>query len=254
MRIGICKLCGLEKELKKSHVIGRGVFKKALEGSTYSLRFDNKVKKVINDQDQWSTYMLCGLCEHELNSKYENYALNVLRNKLKSIKHKTRENHFEIQGVDQEKLMLYLFSIIWRGIESEHDVFKKLNIFHEFPILKEFIKWSVKNNKIVRSECFDLKISKLISNIGIDIGEISFISNFSCQVDKQKRIHYYIVFEGYKFEFFFMTGFGQKLNDIGVLKKNKRILKMPYVEVFSIPELKSQILEMLESKNTDLKT
>ncbi|UMN10600.1 hypothetical protein [Acinetobacter baumannii] len=88
MKKGICKLCDLEKELKRSHVIGRAVFKKALNGANYALRLDKQHKKVIKDQDQWATYMLCGDCEHDLNTKYEGYSLDILRNKKKSVKHK----------------------------------------------------------------------------------------------------------------------------------------------------------------------
>ncbi|MDT0130470.1 hypothetical protein FPK48_21345, partial [Acinetobacter baumannii] len=100
MKKGICKLCDLEKELKRSHVIGRAVFKKALNGANYALRLDKQHKKVIKDQDQWATYMLCGDCEHDLNTKYEGYSLDILRNKKKSVKHKKRDNHYEIQGVN----------------------------------------------------------------------------------------------------------------------------------------------------------
>lgn len=38
MKKGICKLCDLEKELKRSHVIGRAVFKKALNGANYAFK------------------------------------------------------------------------------------------------------------------------------------------------------------------------------------------------------------------------
>ncbi|KCX20397.1 hypothetical protein J472_4197, partial [Acinetobacter baumannii 18689] len=50
MKKGICKLCDLEKELKRSHVIGRAVFKKALKGANHALRFDKKHNKVVKDQ------------------------------------------------------------------------------------------------------------------------------------------------------------------------------------------------------------
>ncbi|EXD56002.1 hypothetical protein J493_3816, partial [Acinetobacter baumannii 653020] len=162
MKNGICKLCDLEKELKRSHVIGRAVFKKALKGANHALRFDRQHNKVVKDQDQWATYMLCGECEQKLNKKYEEYSLNVLRDRMKSVKHKKRDSHYEIQGVDQKKLILYLLSIMWRGIESNHEVFKKLKIFDESPVAKNFLKKSVKNEQVFLTECFDLRISKLV--------------------------------------------------------------------------------------------
>ncbi|WP_296280324.1 hypothetical protein [uncultured Acinetobacter sp.] len=252
MKYGICKLCDKGKELKKSHVIGRAVFRKALMGSNYALRFDPNFKKVVKDQDQWATYMLCGDCEHKLNSRYETYALNALRNRVKSVKHKQKNEYFEIQGIDQTKLNLYLLSIVWRGIESNHEVFEKFNIFNISPLVKKLLKDCINNERLYRSEFFNIRVSKLVNTIEtLKIKEIDFITNFSCNIDEKKRIRYLIIFEGYSFEFFFLTDVSQIVSGLGVLKKNKRILKMPYIDVFSIPEFRKSLLEMLDSQKIE---
>ncbi|MCT6584792.1 hypothetical protein [Acinetobacter baumannii] len=249
MKKGICKLCDLEKELKRSHVIGRAVFKKALKGANHALRFDRQHNKVVKDQDQWATYMLCGECEQKLNKKYEEYSLNVLRDRMKSVKHKKRDSHYEIQGVDQKKLILYLLSIMWRGIESNHEVFKKLKIFDESPVAKNFLKKSVKNEQVFLTECFDLRISKLVSLIApFSEMELDFITDIYCNIDEKQRIRLLTIFEGYCFEFFFLTDKSQFLTGLGVLKKNKSILKMPYIDIFSIPEFQKSLLVMIESQ------
>lgn len=252
MEKGICKLCDLEKELKRSHVIGRAVFKKALKGANYALRLDKEHNKVIKDQDQWATYMLCGDCEHKLNKKYEDYSLKVLRNKIKSVKHKKRNNYYEIQGVDQKRLMLYLLSIMWRGIESNHEVFNKLKIFDESPVAKNFLKESVKNERIFLTECYDLRISKLVSLVApFDTMDLDFITDIYCNIDDKQRIRFLTIFEGYSFEFFFLTDKSLFLSGLGVLKKNKSILKMPYIDVFSIPEFRKSLSDMLESQKSN---
>ncbi|EMC2018470.1 TPA: hypothetical protein OXQ53_003006 [Acinetobacter baumannii] len=247
MKKGICKLCDLEKELKRSHVI-----KKALNGANYALRLDKQHKKVIKDQDQWATYMLCGDCEHDLNTKYEGYSLDILRNKKKSVKHKKRDNHYEIQGVNQKKLILYLISIIWRGIESSHEVFNKLKFFDESPVAKNFLKECIKNDRVVLTECYDVRISKLVSTItSFKNEELDFITDIHCSIDNNERIRFLTIFEGYCFEFFYYTDSSQSVSSLGVLKKNKRILRMPYIDVFSIPEFRKSLLDMLEAQNSN---
>ncbi|MGR2922394.1 hypothetical protein [Acinetobacter sp. 1125_18A] len=252
MKFGICKLCDEEKELKNSHVIGRAVFRKALKGSKYTLRFDPNFKKVVKDQDQWASYMLCGECEHKLNSRYETYALDALRNRIKTVKHKEKNEYFEIQGIDQTKLNLYLLSILWRGIESNHEVFEKLNIFNITPMVKKLLKDCINDERIYRSECFNIRISKLVNSIEtLKIKEIDFITGFSCNIDEKGRIRFLTIFEGYSFEFFFLTDISQIVTGLGVLKKNKRILKMPYIDVFSIPEFRKSLLKMLDSQKNE---
>ncbi|EXB93745.1 hypothetical protein J891_3845 [Acinetobacter baumannii 44327_8] len=63
-----------------------------------------------------------------------------------------------------------------------------------------------------------------------------------------QRIRFLTIFEGYCFEFFFLTDKSQSLSGLGVLKKNKRILKMPYIDIFSIPEFQKSLSEMIESQ------
>lgn len=252
MKIGICKLCDLEKELKRSHVIGRAVFKKALKGANYALRLDKQHNKVVKDQDQWATYMLCGDCEHKLNSKYEDYSLKILRNNLKAVKHKKRDSHYEIQGVDQKRLILYFLSIMWRGTESNHEVFKNLKVFDVAPAAKNFFKECIKSERVFLTEYYDIKISKLVSSItSLKNQELDFITDIHCSIDDNKRVRFLTIFEGYRFEFFFHTDLSQFVSGLGVLKKNKRILKMPYIDVFSIPEFRKSLLDMLESQNSN---
>lgn len=249
MKNGICKLCDQKKQLKNSHVIGRAVFRKALNGQNYALRYDKNDKKIIRDQDQWATYMLCGDCEHKLNISYENYALNLLRNRIKSVKHKEKNTHYELQGVNQKKLILYLLSVLWRGIESEHIVFNELNILGHVPIVKNLLKESIKNEHIYFSECYEIRISKLVHTIeSLKLNELNFISGFTYNVDEIGRIRFLVMFEGFCFEFFFLTDATQIVLGLGVLKKNKRILKMPYIDIFTIPEFNKSFIEMIDSQ------
>ncbi|EMU31924.1 hypothetical protein ABNIH17_11877, partial [Acinetobacter baumannii ABNIH17] len=49
----------------------------------------------------------------------------------------------------------------------------------------------------------------------------------------------------------YYTDSSQSVSSLGVLKKNKRILRMPYIDVFSIPEFRKSLLDMLEAQNSN---
>ncbi|EPQ2825884.1 hypothetical protein NRF50_003709, partial [Acinetobacter baumannii] len=112
-----------------------------------------------------------------------------------------------------------------------------------------FLKESVKNERVFLTECYDLRISKLVSLIApFNEMELDFITDIYCNIDNMQRIRFLTIFEGYCFEFFFLTDKSQSLSGLGVLKKNKRILKMPYIDIFSIPEFQKSLSEMIESQ------
>lgn len=250
MMLGICKLCNEEKELRKSHVIPRAVFKRALKGFNYGRILDHKYNKVINTQDQWATYLLCAGCEHELNVNYEKYALDVLRNNHKGVKHQEKEDFLQIVNVDQNRLILYLISILWRAIESRHEIFNNLDSLNIALSIRELFRVCIKEKTIPSIQFFSIRISKLVTTVkDLQNIELNFISNFVCKADIESRVRFLIIFEGYCFEIFLHTNANDRLKGLGLLRRNKRILKLPRVEAFSIPELNKNLVRMIDAHN-----
>ena len=90
--IGNCKLCGLERELKHSHILPEFMYQNLYDSSPkrfYKLQvdLDNSVNSKIKiEQKGVREYLLCGNCEVRL-SKYENYAAETIYAKnLKNLK------------------------------------------------------------------------------------------------------------------------------------------------------------------------
>lgn len=249
MKLSICRLCDEEKTLRKSHVIPRSVFKKALKGFNHGRIIDRKYNRVINSQDQWATYLLCAECEHHLNRYYEEYSMSVLRNKNKTVSHFEKEQFLQIEHVDQGKLILYVVSILWRALESDHHIFNNLAELNLASSIKELFKNCIKENSLPGNLFFSVRISKLINKmIELEDKEIDFITNFTINAVERKRIRFLAIFDGYCYELFLHSAPNDYLDGFGVLKNRKTILKLPYVEAFSIPELKDCITELMEAK------
>lgn len=248
MKIGICKLCRNEKELRKSHVIPRSVFKRALKEFTYARMLDHKNNKVVNTQDQWATYLLCADCEHQLNISFEKYSLGALRGEIRGVKHQEKKDYLQIVNIDQKRLILYMISILWRALESDHRVFKGINDLEISEQIKENLRLSIYKNRLPRAQLISVRISKLVTTIDEfkDLS-LSFITNFTFNADPRGFVRSLIIMDGYSFEIFFHTSLSSQLPRLGVLKASKRILKIPRIEAFSIPELTQSLTKMIEA-------
>ncbi|WP_018678249.1 hypothetical protein [Acinetobacter tjernbergiae] len=105
MKISTCKLCNELKELQRSHVIGKSVFRNMLKnGEHYAITTSLSENKIFRSNDQWTTPMLCSDCEQLLNNKYENYSLWALRNKQRGVKHREGPNCLIISNLNQYRV------------------------------------------------------------------------------------------------------------------------------------------------------
>ncbi len=232
-----CKLYDQVKELKNSHVIGKSVFRELLKRSNthYGLVTEPENKRIIRSTDQWASMMLCNDCENLLNSRYENYALWVLKNKQKGVKHKIRLQYFTIAPVNQYRLIMYVISIIWRAAVSQHKVFRQVEFSTE---ITEYLKQCILGKVTLDHNLFSVKISKLIDSRNYYTEDViqGVITNLAPR-SNGKNVSYLMVFLGYCFEIKLACEEINELYEIGVLRKKKSILHIPYVDMLSIPEV-----------------
>ncbi|EOQ73055.1 hypothetical protein [Acinetobacter lactucae] len=232
MTIGICKLCGEEKELQRSHVIGKTFFSSILRDSykNVATQFEFRNNTVIQTNDTWYTRLLCSNCERFFNEEYENYSIAALRRKRKEIEINEEPDGVTFKNVDVEKIVLFIFSIYWRASHSDHEAFTECITFPELDkvligILKKKIKIDPKLLKV------RMRLLKDSSNFfdEILIKQI-IISPF--RKDLSKGFMYTLVFEGYLFEIYFTTLNFQFGNKLGFLVNNNEAY-VPYIEIFS---------------------
>lgn len=237
MKIDICKLCNKPKVLQRSHVIGRSVFKHLLKESNGNFAYITLVKenKIEKTNDHWALPMLCACCESMLNQRYENYSLWALKNKQNGVKHKIKENYLQIQNINQYRLIMYVVSIFWRAIHSEHRVFKHLHMPVE---IENYLKNCILGNTVLNKKLIYIRIFKLVNTTHIlsNLPLNKFITNI-VQIKQKDNLSFYTIFEGYYFEINFNSQDKFQNTQLGILNPNKRILNIPYKEIFSIREI-----------------
>lgn len=128
MRRGICRLCQREAELKRSHLIGRAIYRLCRDDNdedpiTMTPEVVAKTSRQIRD------YLLCTTCEDLFSKRGERYVSNLVwrrkdgfpfLNKLQlalPIRH--TETHSVLSGeqvgIDTDKLAYYALSVVWRS-------------------------------------------------------------------------------------------------------------------------------------------
>lgn len=240
----ICKLCDEAKELQRSHVIGRSVFRKLLKTSGCNFVYSPLIKeqRIIKTNDQWVTTLLCKDCEGLLNSKYENYSLWALKNKQKGVKHLEKKEKYSIIGIDQYRLALYIVSIYWRAAQSTHPAYRQVSINEK---LSEYLKKCILGKIQLDFTLISIKISKLIdrSKQLKNDALTGFLTSLHPRVQNKYAYSYFMIFEGFHFEFFFgaLNTFDRAQK--GIVRKNKTIIHLPYLDIFSIKELVSNMME-----------
>lgn len=137
MNKGVCKLCGIEKDLcKKSHILPKHSYKILKEGD-YCLCIN---KDTINKESRQKDYsglfekdILCEDCE-SLFSNSETYAYELIyENKIKNVNREIKDNCIIVsgEGYDYKKIKLYFLSILWKSSISSKDFFKDVKLSDE---------------------------------------------------------------------------------------------------------------------------
>ncbi len=157
MELGICKLCGKEKDLVRSHVIpefmyadlrskkGGGMVKASLLPFSYK---PGKALSSIVSTGIYDTNILCARCDNEiLGSLLEDYGKSFIFGNDNGqptgvVKH-SAATHIELRGVDYGKIKLFFLSVLWRVSVSKHEMFKGISLGSKH---EEAIRMMILNN------------------------------------------------------------------------------------------------------------
>ncbi|WP_149931755.1 hypothetical protein [Acinetobacter oleivorans] len=241
MTIGICKLCGEEKELQRSHVIGRTFFSKILKDSEKNVatQFVLRENSVKETNDTWFTRLLCSQCERFFNEKYENYSVAALRRKRQEIEIIENPNGVTFKNLNVEQIVLFVFSIYWRASHSDHEAFAECITFQELDkvligtlkkeigLVQDYLKVRVRILKDKTNFFDDVLIKQII------------IAPFRTELEK--GFMYTMLFEGYLFELYFGPLSIIDGHNYGFLINNEDAY-LPYVEIFSVKEIRESLL------------
>ena len=156
MDIGICKLCGFEKELlRRSHIISECNYDGLYDNENFLHRLDfsgvrkNKAISKI-PKGEYEGNILCSNCDSVIIQSYEDYVCRMIYAKrpLSSNQHPICTNHVNPEGqeftfyrnIDYQKAKLYFLSILWRASISSRPFFNLIEVSdHEREKLREMV-------------------------------------------------------------------------------------------------------------------
>lgn len=240
--IGICKLCDQSRELQKSHAIGRTVFNRILASTKNNvlLNISPKINVITNTNDQWDTHQLCSACESLFNKQYENYSIQALRGKYDSIKIIKTQLGVSYSGLKQEKIILYIISILWRAAHSKHSAYRGISMPEQ---LNDYLKFIFLGNKPILPNFLNVRMRiltddmKLISHEGL---QKVLISPYTYK--EKNNVIYAMLFEGWYIEVFFLKPSFKDRQKYGFLGNGKPVFFVPYIDFSEIPELMKSLV------------
>lgn len=249
-KYGDCAFCEEHKELKRSHVVGNTVFSKLLKkcdnGNAIRISLSSS-KKVKRDNHSWAIEMLCLDCENMFNTKFEDYAVSVLRGRNAGVKTNQMISGISFNNIDQYRITLYVLSLFWRGAYSIDKAYDNFIINYA---MSSYLKKCFKGEEKLLKKAYSIRISKIYDRLGIFNEEL--IKDIIIQpfVKKsQNKVSYCIIFEGFLFEIYLLAQPFKERQKKGYLKPENKILFIPLKDIFSIDGVGHVFSEALKYKN-----
>ena len=125
---GKCRLCLEQKDLCKSHIIPEYFYKNVYDPDHKYYQVSSiKEKRNIRRRKGIYERLLCKDCE-EIIKLYEDYGKEILYGAVRSEYEKDLNQAMVIVEVDERRLRLFLFSILWRASVSTDDMFSLVDL------------------------------------------------------------------------------------------------------------------------------
>ncbi|TFF62664.1 MULTISPECIES: hypothetical protein [Comamonas] len=243
MPISECALCLQVKDLKRSHAIPDSVFKVIFrKNNGKAISFDtDDISPVAYSTDSWWEHQLCECCERHLNLSYETYSLSAIRGKKgKVVK---SELGVSISNVDALKLQLFFSSILWRAGKSKNDAYKKIRIPDD---LDETLRSHILAKSRIPLRKLTVRVSRLIDRSKDGAFSMDVLRNFVCtpfvRCTSLDAFVFCFLFEGFFIELSVPGYKFKKMSEFGVINPKNKILMIPYIDVFDIPEIVGALL------------
>jgi hypothetical protein len=216
-----CRLCGKERQLKKSHILPEWTYTTiySKKGIFRPVSLNDSVLGK-SEQKGYRERLLCKDCEL-LFSKYERYAkdffYSIINNKYKNIERITLSSElFILKGFNYDLVKLCLLSILWRMSICSLDFFDGYKIYNEEEIRKILL------NKIHTSKKYiPIVMSKLtINESPMDSLIMPFKEHVIINGVERKRI----IFLGIVIDYFMTSSYFDGMIDMFCIQENGSLL------------------------------
>lgn len=236
MTLEICKLCGEEKELQRSHVIGKAVFRKILKNvdDGYAIQISVGKNQIKKSTDTWDSKLLCKDCERLFNQKYEDYSYHVLRREQKGILTNEGPHGIYFSKINTYRVILYFFSIYWRAGYSTHSSYAGVVINEG---MSKHLKEVFYGQANLNPRAFSVRVRLLKDKSGgfSPEGLKGIIINPFNRI-KGNGFVLCMIYEGYFFELFCNGSTFKERLAPGFLCRARDSFFVPYIDLFDIPE------------------
>lgn len=241
MTLEICKLCGEKKELQRSHVIGRTFFSHILRDSEKNVAYQFELQKeqVDTTNDTWFTRLLCSTCERFFNEKYENYSVACLREKRNEVEVIKGPDGIKYKNIDAEKIAVFILSIYWRAMHSEHHAFA--DCLNE-PELENVLKEIINGNLKIVPDLIKVRI-RLFRDSTNKFNKISLKQIIIAPFKEvfAKGFKSSMTFEGYLVEIYFGNLKLSNTTKNGFLDIGSNEVYIPYVEILTHRQIRESL-------------
>lgn len=230
MKIGNCALCKEDKNLCKSHIIPKSIFRQLRkEDSGKSIQINSNGNTEITQND-FSEYLLCLECE-QIIKKYESYGIPFFRrgegdNYLKKISGVT------FKEIDYSLIKQYLVSLIWRMSVANSMTFQDIKLSKK---IQEKTRISLLKNKPLGCFILACKIKKLRDDRINELGVFEDFNDCIIKLKNPKNI-YCIGIEGFFFEFY-CKQFPLKNKNISGVLSRKQEQTFPYIHIKDVKNI-----------------
>ena len=159
----ICRLCDKESSLRQSHAIPDSIFRRLFKANSgKAILLSSGPEDIEYTSDSLDTPQLCGSCEALINTTYERYSIDTLRNRWGTV---TKSAHgITFKKIDANKLCMFFIAIFWRAANSSHSLYSGAVMPIEFfrNNTNAFLKRALLNNTSVPTKTISIKLQRLI--------------------------------------------------------------------------------------------
>lgn len=142
--MSICKLCGQDKPLIRSHIFpdwGYRYLKE--ENHFFQLMGTVKARKV--QTGYWDRNILCNSCDGDIIGKYDTYAAQFFKQDFTKLLTTYSElgrkskQAYHVKNFDYPKLYAFLISLLWRASITNHPTFSKVQLGPYEKLAREIV-------------------------------------------------------------------------------------------------------------------
>jgi len=133
-----CKLCGKDRTLCNSHIIPEFFYEPLYDEKHRAHVHNRETGTIAYQQKGYRERLLCGGCEDDLNSRYEDYVKEVWYDQGK-LPPASDFGQPAIVGLDYHRFKLCMLSILWRAAVARQEFFSRVTLGPHEEKLRQMI-------------------------------------------------------------------------------------------------------------------